>query len=174
MVKTISRYGILFLAATLLAAAQTAPPADSNPPSAPPQQTQMPAAEAPPAQTPPAPPPYQPKFRGDPAHSDAEAAALGYMRTLINAERLYKKKNDRYATSLAELAGHGSFTKRMVKTDRGDYTVKFHAKQDEYTLEMIPKQYDAAHRAFFVNDSGVIRGEDGKPASLASAPLKAD
>ena len=174
MRKPISQCGILLLAATLLAAAQNAPPANSNPPSAPPQETQMPAAETPPAQTPPAPPPYQPKFRGDPAHSDAEAAALGYMRTLVNAERLYKKKNDRYATSLAELAGHGSFTKRMVKTDRGDYTVKFRAKTDEYTLEMIPKQYDAAHRAFFVNESGVIRGEDGKPASLVSAPVKAD
>lgn len=169
MVKTISRYGILFLAATLLAAAQTGttvPPADTSTPPAT-------APQAAPEQAPP-PPPYQPKFRGDPAHSDAEAAALGYMRTLVYAQRLYKKKNDHFATSLPELVGKGSFTKRMTRTMQGDYTVKFRGKDDEYTLEMIPKQYDAAHRAFFVNESGVIRVEDDKPASLASAPLKAD
>ena len=29
--------------------------------------------------------PYQPKFKGDPAKSDSEAAALGYMRTVLRA-----------------------------------------------------------------------------------------
>ena len=38
--------------------------------------------------------PYQPKFHGDPARSDSEAVALGYMRTLIRAEHQYQKKND--------------------------------------------------------------------------------
>ncbi len=167
MVKPISRYGTLFLAATLLAVAQStppAPPADTNAPQTAPEQ----------APAPPPPPPYQPKFRGDPAHSDAEAAALGYMRTLVYAQRLYKKKNDHFASSLTELVGKGSFTRRMTRTEQGAYTVKFRGKDDEYTLEMIPKQYDAAHRAFFVNESGMIRGEDGKPASLASAPVKPD
>src|SRR5215813_1758301 len=50
---------------------------------------------------------YQPKFHGDPAKSDSEAAALGYMRTVLRAQKLYKKKNDRYATSLAELVHTG-------------------------------------------------------------------
>jgi hypothetical protein len=31
---------------------------------------------------------YQPKFAGDPAHSDSEALALGYMRTVLRAQRL--------------------------------------------------------------------------------------
>ena len=57
---------------------------------------------------------YQPKFKGDPAHSSAEAAALGYMRTVTMAERLYKKKHAQYATSLSELVAHGSFTRRMI------------------------------------------------------------
>src|SRR5437899_7476841 len=76
---------------------------------------------------------YQPKFKGDPARSDSEAAALGYMRTFLRAQRIYKKKNGHYATSLLELAKTGSFTRRMVSTERGDYTVKFRAHKDKDT-----------------------------------------
>jgi len=38
--------------------------------------------------------PYQPKFKGDPARSESEANALGYMRTVIRAQQQYNKKND--------------------------------------------------------------------------------
>ena len=63
---------------------------------------------------------YQPKFKGDPARSDSEANALGYMRTVIRAQQQYKKKNDKYASTLADLVHTGSFTRRMTQTDRGD------------------------------------------------------
>src|SRR6476469_11057373 len=80
---------------------------------------------------------YTPKFKGDPAHSDSEAAALGYMRTFLRAQKIYKKKNQHYATTLAELAKTGSFTKRMASsTDRGDYTVKFRPHKDKDTFEV--------------------------------------
>lgn len=115
---------------------------------------------------------YQPKFRGDPAHSDAEAAALGYMRTVASAQREYKKKNGAYATTLPQLVGSVSFTRRMIKTDRGDYTVRFHSTGKEYSLALVPKQFDAAHRAFYVDDTGVIRAEADKLASKESPPLK--
>src|ERR1700687_3271851 len=62
---------------------------------------------------------YQPKFKGDPAKSDLEAAALGYMRTVLRAQKIYYKKNNKYAASLADLVHTGSFTKRMVNPDRG-------------------------------------------------------
>ncbi len=116
--------------------------------------------------------PYQPKFPGDPAHSDAEAAALGYMRTVVNAQREYKKKHGAYAVTLQELVGSVSFTRRMTKTDRGDYLVKFHGSGKDYTLSLVPKQFDAAHRAFFVDDTGVIRGEGDKLATKESPPVK--
>ncbi len=115
---------------------------------------------------------YQPKFPGDPAHSDAEAAALGYMRTVGNAQREYKKKHGAYATTLPELVGSVSFTRRMTKTDRGDYTVRFHSTGKDYTLSMVPKQFDAAHRAFFMDDTGVIRAEEDKLATRESPPAK--
>jgi len=125
---------------------------------------------------PPAPAPtYQPKFPGDPAHSDAEALALAYMRVVIRAQNLYKRRHQHYATSLPELAGTGSFTKRMASsTERGDYTVDFHSKNkgEAYRLSMIPKQYDSQHRAFFAADDGVMHAEEGRPATEQSPKLR--
>ncbi len=115
---------------------------------------------------------YTPKFPGDPAHSNAEAAALGYMRTVNGAQREYKKKHSDYATSLAALVHSGSFTRRMVSTDRGDYTVHFHGKKDGYSLQMVPKQFDSEHRSFYTDESGKIRSEDDKPATAESPVLK--
>jgi hypothetical protein len=106
---------------------------------------------------------YQPKFKGDPARSDSEAAALGYLRTFLRAQKIYKKKNDHFATSLKELSKTGSFTPRMVSTDRGDYTVKFtpHKEKDWFEIVMIPKQLDSTHRSFYVKNEGTTRREDG-------------
>lgn len=120
---------------------------------------------------------YQPKFKGDPARSDSEAAALGYMRTFLRAQRVFKKKNGHYATTLMELAKTGSFTKRMASsTDRGDYTVKFHPRKDKDTFEitMLPKQGDSTHRSFFSDEQGRIRADETKEADAGSEMLKAD
>ncbi len=117
-------------------------------------------------------PEYTPRYPGDPAHSAAEAAALGYMRTVFVAERQYYKKHNAYTTSLAELVGHGSFTRRMAGTDRGDYTVKFQSNGKVFSLSLVPKQFDAAHRAFYVDEKGTIRAEDDKPATSSSPPIR--
>jgi type II secretory pathway pseudopilin PulG len=117
---------------------------------------------------------YQPKFKGDPARSDSEAAALGYMRTFLRAQKLYKKKNNHYATSLMDLSKTGSFTRRMASTDRGDYTVKFRSHKDKDTFEitMVPKQLDAEHRSFFADEDGTIRGDDQKEADESSPVVR--
>ena len=115
---------------------------------------------------------YQPKYAGDKAHSNAEAAALGYMRTVLTAQKLHKKKHNAYATSLPGLVGSGSFTKRMTTTDRGDYKVNFHGTPEKFSLAMEPKQFDAEHRAFFADETGTIRAEDDKPATATSPVLK--
>jgi len=106
------------------------------------------------------------------ANSNAEAAALGYMRTVINAQKVYKKKRGTYATSLAALVGSASFTKRMANSDRGDYVVTFRAQKDGYSLALTPKLFDAQHRAFFTDESGNIRVEDAQQATPASSLLK--
>jgi hypothetical protein len=117
--------------------------------------------------------PYQPRFQGDPAHSEAEAGALGYMRVVLRAQREYKKKQNHYAQSLPALARTGTFTPRMARsTDRGDYTVSFHSKKDGFSLSLLPKQYDDQHRAFYAEEDGVIRAEEGKPATAESPKLR--
>jgi hypothetical protein len=123
--------------------------------------------------------PYQPKFPGDPARSDSEASALGYMRTVIRAEHQYQKKNDgKYATSLTQLVHTGSFTKRMAATDRGDYKVNFRPRKgkgkdkDGYELTLIPRQLDSEHRSFYANEDGVIHADEQKTANEDSPKVK--
>jgi hypothetical protein len=112
--------------------------------------------------------PYQPKYHGDPAHSDSEAVALGYMRTVLRAQHTYKNKYGKFAPTLADLVHSGSFTKRMTQPQQGDYTVAFHTHKDGFELTMTPKQQDADHRSFYANEDGVIHADDQQAASESS------
>jgi hypothetical protein len=117
---------------------------------------------------------FQPKFPGDPAKSDSEEVALGWLRTVTRAQkRYYKNMQGKYAPSLRALVGHGSFTKRMANPDRGDYTAEFHSKKDGYSVTLVPKQFDPTRRSFYVDEDGKIRVEEGKPATASSPVLKA-
>src|SRR5581483_1845197 len=111
---------------------------------------------------------YTPKFKGDPARSDSEAAALAYMRVVVRAQKLFNKQYGHYATSLAELVHSGSFTKRMVNPERGDYTASFKGKKDSYILTMTPRSMDSQHRSFYADEDGKIRGDDTKAADATS------
>ncbi len=122
-----------------------------------------------------APAPYQPKYHGDPARSESEALALGYMRTVLRAQHTYKtKNNDKYASSLSSLVHVGSFTKRMTQTQQGDYTVSFHTRKngkdgkEGFELTMTPNQIDATHRSFYANEDGVIHADEQGAATEVS------
>ena len=108
--------------------------------------------------------------RGPRSHD--ETVSLGYMRTVVNAQKNYKKKHNEYATSLAALVHSGSFTERMTSTDRGAYTVHFRGKPDAYSLTLTPKEFAPDRRAFYVDETGKIRVEENKPATAESALLK--
>ena len=107
-----------------------------------------------------------------PARSQDETVTLGYMRTVVNAQKNYKKKYGEYATSLVALVHSGSFTKRMANTDRGVYTVHFRGKPEGYSLSLTPKQFAPDRRAFYVDETGKIRVEEAKPATAESPLLK--
>jgi hypothetical protein len=117
---------------------------------------------APPAQNPA--PAYAPKFHGDPAHSDSEAAALGYLRVVMRAEVGFNKQYGHYAVTLAQLVHSGTFTQRMVNPDRVDYTVGYKSKKDNFMLTMTPKNLDPQHRSFYVENDGKIHADETKPA----------
>lgn len=109
-------------------------------------------------------PAYQPKYHSDPARSDSEFAALAYMRVVMRAQVGFNKHYGHYATSLRELVHSGTFTQRMVNPDRGDYTVGFKSKKDNFVLTLTPKQLDAQHRSFYAENDGKIHAEESKPA----------
>jgi hypothetical protein len=159
VIRSLSIIATLTLTASTLFAQEPAP---------------APTPAAAPAAAPQAPPPitYQPKFPGDPARSDSEAGALAYMRVVIRAQRQFNKQYDHFATSLADLVHSGSFTKRMVNTDRGDYTVSFEGQKDSFILTMTPKQLDAQHRSFYAEDDGKIHADEEKPADAKSPVVK--
>jgi len=151
----------ILLNISLLSAAQTA----GTPASA------TPNTEASQATTPQQ-PAYQPKFPGDPARSEAEAKALGYMRTVLRAQKEYKKKNDKFAPSLLALVHTGSFTRRMANPDRGDYTVGFKSNKDGFDLTLTPKELSADHRSFWADEHGDIHADEEKAADERSPKIK--
>jgi hypothetical protein len=117
--------------------------------------------------------PYTPKFKGDPARSENEAQALGYMRVVVNAEKNYSHKHGgQYASTLRDLVGHGSFTKRLLGPQRDDYTVKFKGTPKDYSLWMTPTTISPTERAFFVDDSGIIKAEEDKQATRDSPKVQ--
>ena len=117
---------------------------------------------------------YQPKFKGDPARSDSEAAALGYMRTTLRAQQQYYKKYNKYAATLADLVHSGSFTRRMTNTEQGDYTVEYRCskEKDKFELTLTPKQRDAEHRAFYAKEDSVMHASEQGPADENSPVVK--
>ena len=127
---------------------------------------------APVATTPPGEPTYKPKFPGDPARSESEAAALGYMRVVIRAQHQFNKQYGHYATTLPDLVHSGSFTKRMVDPHRGDYTAGFRGKKDSYVLTMTPQKLDSTHRSLYATDDGKIHADETKAADEDSPVVR--
>ena len=124
-----------------------------------------PDQSAPPAQ---AAPNYTSKYHGDPARSDSEFSALAYMRVVMRAQMLFNKQYGHYAPSLTQLVHTGTFTQRMVNPDRGDYTVGFKSKKDNFVLTLTPKLLDAQHRSFYAENDGKIHGDETKAADADS------
>ncbi|MBV8207737.1 MAG: hypothetical protein JO041_13170 [Acidobacteria bacterium] len=105
------------------------------------------------------------------ANSAAESSAIAYMRTVMRSEFLYRQKHKEFARTLALLVGSGSFTRRMARTDRGDYTVRYSGNGQDYGLSLVPAAYDDQHRAFYVDQDGTIRAQEGRPANAQSPAL---
>jgi hypothetical protein len=94
------------------------------------------------------------------------------MRVVIRANHAFNKQYDHYALTLTELVHSGTFTKRMVNPDRGDYTASYKGKKDSYVLTMTPKFMDAQHRSFYAEDDGKIHADETKPADGDSPVVK--
>ena len=153
----------ILLMISLLAAAQTTETPQTSAPATPSTDASQAAAPQLPA--------YQPKFAGDPARSNSEANALGYMRTVLRAQKEYKKKNDKFAPSLLALVHTGSFTRRMADPNRGDYSVGYKPNKDGFDLTLTPKELSADHRSFFADENGDIHADEEKGADERSPKI---
>src|SRR5215475_10541802 len=152
--------GVLLTISLLVAAQNAETPATPAPQSADASQTAAPQQPA-----------YQPKFAGDPARSNSEANALGYMRTVLRAQKEYKKKNDKFAPSLMALVHTGSFTRRMADPNRGDYTVGYRPNKNGFDFTLTPKELSADRRSFFADESGDIHADEEKAADERSPKI---
>lgn len=164
--RTLSMFSfalVLLFASTSAAVAFAQEPAQPSPQTLPQDQS------APPAQAAPA---YTPKYRTDPAHSESEFNALAYMRGVMRAEVAFHKHYGHYATSLTQLVHSGNFTQRMVDPHRGDYTVGYRQKNDNYMLTMTPNALDAQHRSFYADDDGKIHADESKAADADSQVIE--
>jgi hypothetical protein len=94
------------------------------------------------------------------------------MRVVLRAQRQFNKQYGHFATSLAELVHSGSFTKRMVNPNRGEYTASFKGKKDSFVLIMTPAHLDVQHRSFYAEDDGKIHAEEEKLADASSPVVK--
>jgi len=94
------------------------------------------------------------------------------MRVVIRAQRRFNKQYGHFATTLTDLVHSGSFTKREVNPDRGDYTASFKGKNDSFVLTMTPKNLDAQHRSFYAEDDGKIHADETKAADENSPVVK--
>jgi hypothetical protein len=168
------RISAYFLTAILICSLAAELPAALSQAAAAQDSQASPTQEAPAASRtpPPGEPTYKPKFPGDPARSESEAAALGYMRVVLRAQRQFNKQYDHFATTLAELVHSGTFTKRMVDPHRGDYTASFQGKKDSFVLTMTPRQLDAEHRSFYAEDDFKIHADETKLADENSPVVK--
>ncbi len=52
----------------------------------------------------------------------------------------------------------------MVNPERGDYTVGFKSKKDNFALTMTPKNLDPQHRSFYAENDGKIHADETKSA----------
>ena len=115
---------------------------------------------------------YQPKFPGDPARSDSEAAALGYMRTVLRAQHQYEKKNGtlrlRWQSWCTPVRLPAGWSIPIVAT----YPVGFRSHKDGFVLTLTPKQLSADHRSFYAEDDGKIHAEETKAADEDSPIVK--
>jgi len=97
-----------------------------------------------------------------------EAGAISRLRTLSSAQELYNTRYDKYAETLYELQ-----ERNMISDDfeqSYDYTFEIiSATKGAWSASATPKDWSGRH--FFMDQTGVIYYEVGRPANDTSKPL---
>jgi prepilin-type N-terminal cleavage/methylation domain-containing protein len=107
------------------------------------------------------------------ARTNAQAgSAIQSLRTISTAENLYERRNRVYAT-LADLAPEGTLDASIQSGAKSGYlfaiTLPVGAKHFDSNADPLLDVPSAIH--FFVDDTAVIRFNEGAPADVTSDPI---
>ena len=105
-----------------------------------------------------------------------ESSAVGSLRTLVSSEETYRsRQNPPTYTDLAGLLGAGLIDSVLAGGAKSGYTFAPAAAADANTYSFTATattQGTSGDRSFFVDQTGVIRSEDGAGATVASDPIQ--
>jgi len=103
-----------------------------------------------------------------------EGMAMGSLRTISSAESVYQSTTGKgkYGT-LDQLVEQNLVTKNFF--EKYGYNIEVTASGDQFEAIATPREYGkTGKRSFFVDKSGVVRGDDhgGAPATVADKPVQ--
>ena len=115
------------------------------------------------------------------ARRQAQAgSAVQSLRTITTAENLYERRHKVYAT-LADLAPEGTLDPHLSVGIKSEYTFTISLVLDAndiakgklltFKANATPQQDTATGTFFFVDESAVIRYNEGSPADFSSEPI---
>lgn len=102
-----------------------------------------------------------------------EAAAIGSMRTISTAVEHYRIRLGQYPADMAELAQKNPFLldQELVTGVRNGYFYSLQSASGGYTCNADPELVEES-RFFYVDQTGVIRQEEGEAAGPDSVPIQ--
>ncbi len=102
-----------------------------------------------------------------------ESSAVGTIRAIMSSETTFNTQNGHYARTFDELTNsippylNGDWTR-----PRGGYMFFLDGTDIDYTVNSNPIRFGVdGTRGYYCNSSGVIRVEEGAPATSASPPI---
>lgn len=101
--------------------------------------------------------------------SKNETAAYLFLRAVSDDNHKLKSQTGACANSLERL---NSLKQAESKRARSAYEFRYHADGDSFAINADPKEYGKTGiRSFYIDQTGIVRYEAGKPAGAASAPV---
>ena len=103
----------------------------------------------------------------------SEAATVGSIRAIVAAETTFNTQNGRYSQLFSELTGAAPpFLSGDWTQAKNGYMFALGGTAINYTVNANPIQFGVhGNRGFFCDASGVIRAQEGAPATTASPPI---
>ena len=108
----------------------------------------------------------------NPKRAANEAAAIGAVRTLVTAEKVYWVSGGRAVYGdLGELGAEKLIDAPLATGYRHGYNFVVSAGSGGFTITANPASTLSGTRSFFADDTGIIRGKAGPGAGVGDPPI---